>query len=128
MTPITVFPSAARTATFSGKEIFNDGHHLGVKLYLDITASGGTTPTLDLKLQSFDRLSQKWFDIPGAAFAQKTTTGQSTLTVYPGLTETVNEAISDVTPDIWRAVATIGGTSPTFTFSLGGCLLTGGQP
>jgi hypothetical protein len=121
--PFSIFPSVAQSATLNGQKIENLGHHRGIKLYLDITAVTGTNPTLDVKLQSFDKLSEKWFDIPGAAFAQKTTTGQSTLTLYPGSPETANESLSDVLPDTWRTVVTIGGTTPSFTFSLGGCLL-----
>lgn len=122
MIQITVLPSAARSATFNGQKIENLGDHRGIKLYLDITAVTGSSPTLDIKLQSFDKLSEKWFDIPAAAFAQKTGTGQDDLTIYPTVTDTANESVADLLPDTWRIVATLGGTDPVFTFSLGGCL------
>ena len=60
-----------------------------------------------------------YFDIPSAAFAQKTGTGSDDLTVYPGIAETSNETVSDVIPRDWRVVATLGGSSPNFTFSVG---------
>lgn len=123
MLQFSVLPSAARSATFNSQKIENLGDHRGIKLYLDITAVTGTTPTMDIKLQSFDKLSEKWFDIPGAAFAQKTATGQSTLTIYPSVTDTANESVADILPDTWRIVVTLGGTSPVFTFTLGGCLI-----
>lgn len=127
---ITVFASAARTASANSDEqvvpvsrvhvapvhqIFK-----GLHLVLDITAASGTSPTLDVKLQRQDPLSEKWVDLPSAAFAQKTGTGTDDLTIYPGIAETANRSVSDVLSGRWRAVATIAGTSPSFTFSLGG--------
>jgi hypothetical protein len=113
------FAPAARTATLNGGDLENRTGR-GVKLWLNITAVSGTTPTLDIKLQWKDSLSGLYFDIPGASFPQKSATGTDDLTVYPGVAEAANEAVSDVIPRNWRAVATIGGTSPSFTFSLGG--------
>ena len=115
----TVFASAARTATANSGDLENRTAR-GVRLWLNITAASGTTPTLDIKLQWKDPLSGLYFDIPGANFPQKTGTGTDDLTVYPGIAETATEAISDVIPRGWRAVATIGGTTPSFTFSLAG--------
>lgn len=91
----------------------------GVTIYLNITAASGTSPTLDVKLQIKDPVSGTYIDIPGAAFAQKTGTGSDSLTIYPGISETANRKASMVLPRTWRAVATIGGTTPSFTFSLG---------
>jgi len=96
--------------------------------YLDITAEGGTA-TLDVKLQGLDQISGDWFDLAnnvmgtGAyAFAQASgvTTGPTVLTVYPGLTASANAVCTGVLPVIFRAHATVAGSStPTFTFSLG---------
>ncbi|MGH7773727.1 MAG: hypothetical protein ACREQA_15995 [Candidatus Binatia bacterium] len=84
---------------------------------LNITATGGT-PTLDIKLQHKDELTGIYTDIPGATFAQKAATGTDSLVVYPGVAETANRLESNVLSRIIRAVATIGGTTPSFTFSL----------
>jgi len=92
----------------------------GVHLVLDITAASGTTPTLDVKVQRYDGASSKWVDLPSAAFAQKTSTGTSDLTIYPGIAETANVSVSDVIGDEILIVWTIGGTTPSFTFSIGG--------
>ena len=119
---VTVFASAARTATTTNSsDQDNDPQQKGVRLFLDITAASGTSPTLDIKLQVKDPLSAKYEDMAGAAFAQKTGTGQDILTIYPGMAETADESVSDILGSTWRVVATIGGTdTPTFTYSLSG--------
>lgn len=114
----TVLSLAARTSTTNSADLTNLFAR-GVRLHLDIDAASGTTPTLDIKVQAKDSLSGNYFDIPGAAFTQKTAAGTDDLTVYPGVAETANETVSDVIPRTWRVVATIGGTTPSFTFSVG---------
>lgn len=111
----TVFASAAQTATVNSVDIANINAR-GARLHLDITAVSGTAPTLDVKLQA--KVGGVYIDIAGAAFAQKTGTGTDELVVYPGVAETANESVSDVLPRIFRAVATIGGATPSFTFAL----------
>ena len=121
---LILFASAALTDTGSphSSADFDNDAWPGVLLSLDITAASGT-PTLDIKLQSKDPASGKYNDIPGAAFAQKTTTGQDTLVLYPGVAETANASVSDVLSPVFKAVATIAGTTPSFTFSLGASLI-----
>lgn len=115
----TVFASAARTVTANSTDFEIDPTRFtGLMLFLDISAASGTTPTLDVKLQRKDPISTNYDDVPGGAFAQKTTTGTDTLVVYPGVAETANETVSDLANGTLRAVATIGGTTPSFTFSL----------
>lgn len=114
----TVFTSAARTATANSADQENYQFR-GCILLLNISAASGTTPTLDLKVQLYDKTSGAYMDIPSAAFAQKTTTGSDSLVIYPGIAETANRSVSDVIPRNWRVVATIAGTTPSFTFSLG---------
>lgn len=111
------FPSAALTATTNGVDL-DLPDTIGATCWLDITAVSGTTPTLDVKFQRKDPLSGDYHDLPGAAFSQKTAVGQDDLTIYPGIGETANESVSDVFTGRLRAVATIGGTTPSFTFSL----------
>lgn len=129
---ITVFDSAARTSSANSDEQVmplrgDSGEEIpafrGVHLVLDITASAGTSETLDVKVQRKDALSGEWVDLTGGAFAQKTGTGTDDLVIYPGVAETANRSVSDVLTSRWRAVATLGGTDPSFTFSLGGTYL-----
>lgn len=114
---VTVFPSAARTASENSPDEINE-YGRGVRLHLDITDVAGTLPTLNVKVQAKDPISNVYFDIGGAGFPEKTATGSDDLVIYPGVAETANEAVSDVLPRTWRAVATIGGSSVSFTFSL----------
>ena len=118
----TIFASAARTQPSSP---FNSADQTnrwgrGVRLYLDITAAGGTTPTLDVKVQTKDPVSGKYIDMAGASFAQKTGTGTDELVIHPAIAASANAAVSDAMPLTWRVVATFGADSnETFTFSVG---------
>lgn len=114
----TAVASAARTASGDGSDLTNRNAK-GAVVTLDVTAATGTTPTLDVKIVAKDALSGKYVDIPGASFSQKTGTGTDTLVVYPGVAETANRSVSDVLPRTWRVSWTIGGTTPSFTFSVG---------
>lgn len=113
----TLFASAARTTTENSKDCTAPSQARGFLAHLDITATSGT-PTLDVKFQYKDTVSSKYVDIPSAAFAQQTSTATLTLLAYPGIVETANREVSVVIGQLIRAVATIGGTTPSFTFSL----------
>ena len=119
---VTVFPSAPQSASLNSADLENYAWR-GVRLTLDITAVTGTTPSMTIKLQAKDPLSGKYVNIPGAAFAAKTATGTSQLTIYPGIAAAANVSVNDALPRDWRAVATITGTTPVFTFSLGAAYL-----
>lgn len=120
----TVFPSAARTATATSGNI-RGGRALGAIFTLYVSAASGTTPTLDVKVQAQDPASRQWYDIPGAAFAQQVaaTTAPLDLVLYPGVVATANRSVLQPARRTMRVVATIGGTSPSFTFSVGCQLL-----
>lgn len=118
----TLSASAAKTATFTVAH--ENLYGRGVKLWVNVTAVTGTTPTLDIKLQGVDPVSEAGFDIPDAAFAQITdATGDQEFILYPGVAATANVSVSDALPLTWQAVCTIGGTTPSFTFSIGGCYI-----
>lgn len=116
---VTISASSAKTATGNSGAIANPGGAKGIHLVLNITAASGTTPTLDVKVQRFDQTSGNWVDLPSAAFAQKNTTGTDDLVIYPGIAETANRSVSDVVGEEIQVVWTIGGTTPSFTFSIG---------
>ena len=113
----TVFASAARTTTTNSADQTNFNRR-GARFFLSVTAASGTTPTLNVKIQTKDSIAGDYVDLPGAAFTEKTGVTNDELTVYPGIAETANETVSDVLSRTWRAVATIAGTTPSFTFSL----------
>lgn len=100
-----LFAALARTATANGtgvdlKGYINPGGR-EMKAFLDVGAVSGT-PTLDVKIQDSPDNSV-FTDISGATFAQKTAVG--------------SEAIHFRTNQRYvRAVATIGGGTPSLTF------------
>lgn len=117
---VELFSSAARTATANSSDI-SDYNNSGGFFFLNVTAASGTTPTLDIKIQAKCNLTGIYTDIPGAAFTQKTTTTTDMLVLATGATVSANKAVSHPLPTHFRAVATIGGTTPSFTFSLVYC-------
>lgn len=113
-----IVPSATRTATF--RQNFTLKYGKGLVLLLNITAIGGT-PTLDIKLQWLLQVSPLLVvDINGALFTQKTAVGQDVLVIYPGVTPITNRFVSAVMGRDLSLLCTIGGTTPSFTFSVTG--------
>lgn len=107
-TEITLLASETRTTSgdTSGTPVdvkkFKEGN-----FFLDITAVSGTTPTLDIAIKTKDPVSGKWFTI--VQFTQATAIGSEMKTVG----------------NLGSLIAvfyTIGGTSPSFTFSVGAVL------
>lgn len=98
--PVTLAASAARTATGNGS-----GAELGdrrvARLKLDVTAASGTSPTLDVTIQT-SRDGTTWYT--AGTFAQRT-----------GI---ANESKVFAIDRHVRASWTIGGTTPSFTFSI----------
>lgn len=101
--PVTLIASAARTTTGSGSAVTLDPL-LGdtrMRCVLDVTAASGTTPTLNPTIRS--TINGVQFVV--GTFAQKTAVGQETILVeVPGRSLDV--------------AYTIGGTTPSFTFSV----------
>jgi len=103
----TLHPSGAETATVTGSDV--DIEPLkAANFYLDVTAVSGTTPTLDVKIQEKDPVSGKYFDL--VSFTQVTAIITQRKNYGSGAGELLGKVI--------RFVATIGGTTPSFTFSL----------
>ena len=94
-------PSAARTADGTGEGVDTAASLVGVA-ELEVTAASGTSPTLDVKIMGVD--GDKTVEL--GKFAQQTATG-SVLRIPVAL------PYSKVRTD-W----TIGGTTPSFTFSV----------
>lgn len=77
-----------------------------MSLWIDITAASGTTPTLDLTVEwSMDGTNFVTPEVGADSFTQKTTTGQH-LKQFTVLAQ------------YYRIVWTIGGTTPSFTFTV----------
>lgn len=118
MKETNVFTSAARTAATTNSTDFGSGTFEAARFFLNISAVSGTTPSMTVKIQALDNLSGQYVDLPGASFAAKTATGVDMLTIHPAITPIANSAVSQLMPMSWRAVSSISGTTPSFTFSL----------
>ncbi len=116
----TLLASAAQTATVTVADQINYNAR-GLDLIVDVTAVSGTTPTLTVALQGKDPASGKYYTI--LASASITAVGTTVLHVYPGLVAAANSAANAVLPRTWNVVATIGGTTPSFTFSIGASVI-----
>lgn len=114
---VVISPSAAHTASFNSAVQTNYDHR-GMALIINVTDVSGTeTPTLVAKVQARDELSLNWIDIPSASTGSITATGQTLLTIYPGLTAAANAKVDYPLPRMFRVVYTITGTTPSFAFS-----------
>lgn len=103
---ITLFPSMTGTGTASGT-----GTSLEVGTYdkgvffLDISAGTGTTPTLDVTVQTYNVLGNDWVTL--GTFTQGTGVSTERITA-----EYLGERL--------RGYYAVGGTTASFTFSVGG--------
>lgn len=103
---IVLAPSASRTANGNGTGK-RAAAHTQARLTLDVTARSGTTPTLDVAVQTSGD-GTTWSTV--ASFAQKTNVGAERK-VFSGLDEFV------------RVTWTLAGTTPNFTFKVSGYLV-----
>ena len=95
--------SGVQTATLT-TGLVSTGSFRDVVAYLNVTAVSGTTPTMDIVLQdSPDNVT--WYDIPTGAFTQATAISAQRI-------------VATQLGGYVRAVITIGGATPSFTFSL----------
>lgn len=113
----TVVASRTETVTGTSNDITNYSADKGGVFHIDVTAFSGTTPTIVFKLQSKDH-NGHYVDIPGAVTTSITGVAQKSITLYPGVTESANAKVSDVLPRTYRLAWTIGGTTPSFDFSM----------
>ncbi len=103
---VTLHPSAARTATGNGSVVEETGERRTLSLSLVVTAASGTSPTLDVTVQT-SADGSTWYS--AGSFAQLTATGSERKTF----------ALDRYVRLRW----VIGGTTPSFTFSASGELV-----
>lgn len=121
-TAVSVEASSAKTATGNSAAAITNHNARGVQLFVNVGTVSGTTPTLVVRVQVQDPVSSNWVDLPGAATASITATTGTTpvlLTIYPGITAVANSVVNQPLPRTYRLAWTIGGTTPSFTFSVG---------
>lgn len=99
----TIHASAARTATGQTSGVDLGPFDESIVL-LNVTAASGTGPTLDVKIQTSDDNSD-WYDL-GSSFSQITAVSKPAALKLTNFGKYI------------RAVYTIGGTSPSFTFTI----------
>lgn len=102
--------TATRTATGSATGLDLQAYDGDVVLVLDSAAGTGTTPTLAVTVESSDTLGSGYTAISGAAFTTVTTTASAQKLV-------INK---DSAQRYVRVTYTLGGTTPSFTFSVNG--------
>lgn len=109
----TVYTSAARTATPTAVTV-RTGRYRGVKLFINVTAITATpsvVPTVDM----VDSLSGAVKNLlTGAAI---TGTGQTVLTIYPGVTVAANVSAADVLPESIK-ITMIHGDADSITYTV----------
>jgi hypothetical protein len=108
----------AKTATFTTSDQTNYNAK-GVYIFVNVTVVSGTTPTMQPIVQIKDAgVSNVVFPILTAS-TNITATGMYVYAVYPtaisGTTQSVNTPLSRT----WNVQFVIGGTTPSFTFSIG---------
>lgn len=102
---LSLFDPADRSATANGSAVDILNYEGQAAAILQSAAGTGTTPTLDVKLQDSADGSTGWADVTGAAFTQ-VTNATASAQVLKFNASAVRRYI--------RAVATIGGTTPSF--------------
>jgi hypothetical protein len=100
--PDATLASAARTTTATGTAFSTDGAD-SLEGFLAVTAASGTTPTLDVRLETSVDGGTTWSTV--AAFAQATAIS------------TKNKVFGPL-GDSCRWAWTIAGTTPSFTFTI----------
>lgn len=98
-----VVASAARTASGNSDPVKNYGGVGKLRCQLDVTAVAGTSPTLNVLVE--DTVDGTNFYTVGT-FAQKIAAGREVVNVTTPFTDTL------------RVSWTLGGTAPSFTFSV----------
>lgn len=115
---VTLFSSAARTATVNGADQTNKCAK-GIIFTVDATAIT-STPSVVFTLQGKDELSGKYYTI--LASAAVATVATTTYSVFPGAPATANVSANFQLPRTWRLIATHGNAN-SITYSVGASLV-----
>jgi len=121
---VTILASAARNAAGNSSDLTNHNAK-GIMIYVDVTAVSGTSPDLDINIQMKDPVSGDYQGI--MENLNISAAGNYIIIVYPGAVETTAFGAIETQglplPRTWRIYYTIGGTTPSFTFSIGGAYI-----
>lgn len=103
MAGVDLVASGSRTASGVGGSVGGFGDKLSLRAQLDITATSGVAPTLDVVIE--DTIDGTNWNVVGT-FSQKTGPSREVLNITSPFTDQL------------RVRWTIGGTAPSFTFSV----------
>jgi hypothetical protein len=121
------FSSGAKTATFTGAAIVGPDSFSACTFFLNVTAASGTTPTLDVYIQKLLPDQTTWDDL--VHFTQKTAAGAQVAEVVGAGSGVHTQAVRTLAAGTiqtamlgsqHRCDVVIGGTNPSFTFTLDG--------
>jgi hypothetical protein len=90
---------------------------VGLHCIINIATITGTSPTLTVAIQGWDPVSSTWY--PLISSAALNAAGQTVLRVLAGATPATNTVANDILPPQIQVVATIAGTTPAITATIG---------
>ena len=105
--------TAAVTSTATSAAIDLKEYDGDVSLILTSAAGTGSSPTLDVKVQDSDTDGGTYGDLSGAAFTQVTDSASMQVITFS----------KDEAKRYIKIVQTVGGSTPSFTFSINGLAL-----
>ena len=105
--------NAAVTSTATSAAIDLKEYDGDVSLILTSAAGTGSSPTLDVKVQDSDTDGGTYGDLSGAAFTQVTDSASMQVITFS----------KDEAKRYIKIVQTVGGSTPSFTFSINGLAL-----
>lgn len=110
--PLTLFASAARTAT-PAPSVVDNFPGIGARIIIDVTAIT-STPSVVFAVEGYDPASQKWLALLTSAAIVGV--GTTILRIFPGATVAANLSANDFMPAMWRVTAThANGNSITYS-------------
>lgn len=116
----TLIPSAPVSAS-GNSTVFDNHNYAGANIGINVTAVSGTTPSMTAFVEGLDEASGVWY--PVLQSAPITSTGFTLLSIYHGIAVVANQSASAVLPATFRVRWAITGTTPSFTFTVGACML-----
>jgi hypothetical protein len=116
---ISLLTLTAANANVNGADQ-NNPHSSGIAVVVDITAISGTGATLVVTLEGKDPVSGKYYTI--LASAGLIAIGTTVLRVFPNATAAANLTLNSILPKTYRVRATITGTTPLVTATVGASL------
>lgn len=115
---LTLLTLTAASANTDGSDQTNLNAK-GAVVVVDVTAISGTGPSLTVTVEG--KVNGKYYTILDSAAI--TTVSTTVLKIHPGLTAAANSAANDVLPKTFRVRATIAGTGPSVTATVGASLI-----